>query len=224
MSRALVDAGSIRPWFLRCSSSYFHRAGCGPFHSVIPRALRLAPDWRKSGVKYDLPEPTLEPLDGWARFTTVVDPSLMPSFVSGEPNGQRLRVRYFRRVDDSALVGKAWFGPGTEGPPRHAHGGSIAALLDEAMGFAAWSAGHAVLAARVSIDFRDMLPIGTEALFEASVESVNGRKVVTRSRLYGPRDVDFATAEGLFLMLDAEKLGGKSTGALPSTEGDDQSE
>ena len=175
-------------------------------------------------MKYDLPEPALEPLDGWVAIKGTVDAGRMPSFVSGEPDGHRLRIRYYRRAHDSMFVGKAWFGPGTEGPPGHAHGGSMAALLDEAMGLAAWAAGHAVLAVRVTIDFRAMLPLGTEALFEAFVEKVNGRKVVTRGRLYGADDVEFATGEGLFLMLDAERLGGLSANPLARSHGETESE
>lgn len=133
---------------------------------------------------------------------------LLPAFVSGDPEGDRLRVRYFLRDSDRALVGKVWFGPGCEGPPGHAHGGSIAALLDEVMGLAGWVAGHMVVAAQVTINFREMLPLGTEATFEACVDEVAGRKVITRSRLYGPGDVTFGDGTGLFLMLSAEKFAG----------------
>src|ERR1700709_466682 len=41
-------------------------------------------------------------------------------FASGERGGDRLRVRYFWRGGDRPLVGRAWFGPGAEGPPGHA--------------------------------------------------------------------------------------------------------
>ena len=38
------------------------------------------------------------------------------SFVSPGESGKRLRIAYFRRPSDEALVGRAWFGPETEGP------------------------------------------------------------------------------------------------------------
>jgi len=110
-------------------------------------------------------------------------------------------VRYFTDAE-GRLVGKAWFGPGALGPPGHAHGGSIAAVLDEAMGAAAWLAGHRAVAVHLATDFRRMLPLGTDAIFEAWIERVDGRKVSTRSRLFGPDGETSAEASALFLVLD----------------------
>jgi acyl-coenzyme A thioesterase PaaI-like protein len=114
-------------------------------------------------------------------------------------------VAYFRDRG-GRLVGRAWFGPGAEGPPEHAHGGSVAAVLDEAMGAAAWMAGYPVVAARLSVDFRRMLPLGTDCLLEAWVDGVEGRKVQVRGRLTGEGVELFAEAQGLFIQLDEERL------------------
>ena len=128
------------------------------------------------------------------------------SFVSGEPQGHRLRVRYFRRESDGRLVGRAWFGSGAEGPPGHAHGGSMAAVLDEAMGAAAWMAGHKVVAAQLDTSFRRMLPLGTDATLEAWVEKVDERKVWTRGWLVDGDGQPFAEARALFLKIDPARF------------------
>jgi acyl-coenzyme A thioesterase PaaI-like protein len=127
------------------------------------------------------------------------------SFVSGDPEGETLRVAYFRRTSDDRLVGRAWFGPRSSGPPGHAHGGSMAAVLDEAMGAAAWRAGHISVAASLQTEFRSMLPLGTDALLEAWVERHEGRKVFTRGLLRGDDGRLFAEATALFIRLDAER-------------------
>lgn len=146
--------------------------------------------------------PEVVPEPGW----TPIEPPRLEggrgSFVSGNPEGDRLRVRYFRRPDDRRLVGRAWFGPGAEGPPGHAHGGSIAAVLDEAMGAAAWTEGHIVVAVRLDTSFQRMLPLGTDATLEAWVDRVEGRKVWTRGRLLDAGGEPFATAEALFVKPD----------------------
>ena len=126
------------------------------------------------------------------------------SFVSGEPGNERLRVAYYRR-GDGRLVGRAWFGPGALGPPGHAHGGAVAAVLDEAMGAAAWQAGLIGVAARLATDFRNMLPLGTDALFEAWVEEHEGRKVRTAGRLTGEDGTVYAEARALFVRLDPDR-------------------
>jgi acyl-coenzyme A thioesterase PaaI-like protein len=145
----------------------------------------------------------LAPEEGWTKLNLPI----MPRFVSGEPNGDRFRVRYFRRQHDGALVGKAWFGPGVQGPPGHAHGGSMAALLDEVMGLSAWISGHTVVAARIRVNFSQMLPLGTIITFEGWVHKVEGKKVTARGRLVGPNNKIHAQGEGLFVILDAEQFG-----------------
>ena len=155
-----------------------------------------------------VPDPTLTPVDPFPRLAGG------GAFVSGDPQSDRLRVRYFHRKADGVLVALVWFGPGTEGPPGHAHGGSVASALDEAMGGAAWHAGYPVVAARISIDFRQMVPIGLEATVEARVEQVDGRKIRARGRLTGPDGTVYADGEGLFIVLQPdqlERLGGGFT-------------
>lgn len=155
--------------------------------------------------------PDLSPEPGWSPpgplLSRIYGPQRkVPSFVSGEPEGDRIRVAYYRRDDDGALVGKAWFGPGCEGPPRHAHGGSMSALMDEVLGFAGWEAGHPVMAAQLVVDFRNLLPLGIVTRFEGHVESVAGRKVRTRGRLWDGDSTVFAEATGLFLIVRPEVL------------------
>jgi acyl-coenzyme A thioesterase PaaI-like protein len=151
--------------------------------------------------------PEVVPEPGW----TPIEPPRLEggrgSFVSGEPEGDRLRVRYFRRPGDRRLVGRAWFGPGAGGPPGHAHGGSIAAVLDEAMGAAAWTEGHVVVAVRLDTRFERMIPLGTDTLLEAWVDRVEQRKVWTLGRLLDAEGVSFASAEALFVKLDPARFG-----------------
>ena len=150
--------------------------------------------------------PDVVPEAGWIPVKPFRLEGGRASFVSGEPGGDRLRVRYFRRESDGRLVGRAWFGPGAQGPPGHAHGGSMAAVLDEAMGAAAWLAGHLVVAVRLDTNFRRLLPLGTDTRLEAWVERSEGRKVWTRGRLLGDDGEPFAEAEALFLEIDFERF------------------
>lgn len=150
--------------------------------------------------------PEIVPREDWS---PVEPPNLeggRGSFVSGEPGGGRLRVAYFRQPEREGLVGRAWFGPGAEGPPGHAHGGSIGAVLDEAMGSSAWLDGYPVVAAHLEVDFRRMLPLGTDALLEARVDRVAGRKVHCKGRLTDEEGRPFAEGSGLFIVLDPDHL------------------
>lgn len=145
--------------------------------------------------------PTPQPEPGWVEFWPFPDSGPNVSFVSQGPTGGRLRVAYYKRVSDDRLMGRAWFGPETEGPPGHAHGGSIAAVLDEALGAAAWAAGFPVVVANLHVDFRLLVPLGTDASFEAWVDRAEGRKIHTRVRLFGPAGDVLAEGRALCVIL-----------------------
>ena len=149
--------------------------------------------------------PDLSGEPGWTTTLLPTDVGIV-SYVSGEPEGERLRVRYFRDADGK-LRGRVWFGPGTQGPPEHAHGGSIASILDEAMGGAAWMGGHPAVALELTTRFRQMIPLGTVATLTAEIAGTDGRKIRTRGRLEGPDGTLFAEGEALFLALDAARMG-----------------
>ena len=123
------------------------------------------------------------------------------SFVDGDDEGNRLRLRMFVRESDCRMFSKAWFGPQAEGPPGHAHGGSMAAVLDHTMRVAAWVAGYQVLAASITIDFRKKLPLGEIVTVETWVSGRDGKKVSTEGRIYGAdRDAPYSTGEGTFIL------------------------
>lgn len=146
------------------------------------------------------------PEPGWA-------PAALPflalenTFVSGDPSGKRLTIRYFRRDEDGSLRAKVLFGDHAQGPPGHVHGGAMAGIMDEAMGGAAWLAGHPVVAAQLEITFRELLPLATRALVKAQVTGVEGRKVHTRAFLTNTAEtVIHCQATGLFVVLDRSQL------------------
>ncbi|HEY5674223.1 MAG TPA: PaaI family thioesterase [Malonomonas sp.] len=132
-------------------------------------------------------------------------PSLVGSslrFISGDPEGQRFRARYFRKPDRS-LVARIWFGPETEGPPGHAHGGSMAAVLDEVLGLAAWSAGHPVVVGNLNVSFRNLLPLLQVVQVDSEVVSVSGRKILVRGKIHAGDGTIFATADCLCIEIQA---------------------
>ena len=86
-----------------------------------------------------------------------------------------------------------------QGPPGHAHGGSLATLLDEAMGIAAWYQGHRVLAVNLNINFRRAVPLHEMVTVCGRVERAEGRKVYAVGRLTLPDGTVAVEATGLFV-------------------------
>jgi acyl-coenzyme A thioesterase PaaI-like protein len=117
---------------------------------------------------------------------------------TGERQRQFLSLRYFKRPDGS-LAAVASFGPLSEGAPGRAHGGAILTALDEALGAAAWHAGHRVLTARLSTDFRLSVPLGAELLVETRLLGRRHRAVDLEGRLVDAEGRVYANAEGRFI-------------------------
>jgi len=137
---------------------------------------------------------------GWERFDA---PALVGNslrFVSGEPEGDRFRVSYFKNTEEQ-LVARAWFGPETEGPPGHAHGGAMAAVLDEVLGLAAWAAGHPIVVGNLNIHFRQLLPLMTVMQVNSEIVRVDGRKVLVHGKIIDADGAVYAEADCLCVSL-----------------------
>jgi acyl-coenzyme A thioesterase PaaI-like protein len=101
--------------------------------------------------------------------------------------GERIRTRFT-------------FGQAQQGPPGHAHGGAVSAILDEAMGVSVWLGGHQAMAANLNVDFVAPIPLGVEVEVEAWVTEVDGRKSSAKGRMVRAADgVLLAQATSLFV-------------------------
>ncbi|MCB0919850.1 MAG: PaaI family thioesterase [Actinobacteria bacterium] len=150
---------------------------------------------------------------GWAPVDMPAE-VMEDSFVSGDRSGRRLTLRYYTD-DDGSMMAKVLVGAGAQGPPGHAHGGSMAALLDETMGGAAWMSGYMVVAAELNVTFKKMLPLGTRCLVRSRVSNATGRKVRTEGVVTDERGTVYSTATGLFITLDREAFGDLSGKVFP---------
>jgi acyl-coenzyme A thioesterase PaaI-like protein len=150
-----------------------------------PPDVEIGPDWEPFHLPFDI---------GSGRSM----------FVETE-SGPTIRMRFFKRRSDNALVGRVWFGEATFGPPGFAHGGVVAFVLDEAMGAAAWLAGYPCIAANLNVDFLEMTPLGRDCFVEAKVEEVRPTRLalsVTLS-LDGKRLV---RGRGVFPRINRERM------------------
>lgn len=163
--------------------------------------------------------PDLSGGPGWSEIELPVSYGQGTSFLHGSEDSDRLRFRYFRNETDHSFMARVWFGPATEGPPGHAHGGSLAAVLDEAMGFAVWLAGHKAVSARIAVDYLKMLPLGTVTIVEARVEKARGRKITTKGMIRDTNGTVFTKAQGLFIAIDPARFGQLSNLRFPQEMG-----
>lgn len=143
---------------------------------------------------------------GWVPVDPFPEGPATRSFVSGTAARDRTRVAYFRERSSDHLRACVWFGLTTEGPPDSVHGGAIAAVLDEAMGAACWMNHHPVVGARITINYRHMVPLGFSGQVDAWLDHIERRKCFVLSRLTDEAGKVYAEGEALFIKLTQEQL------------------
>jgi hypothetical protein len=111
-------------------------------------------------------------------------------------------------VDRNAgiVVGEVCFGRAFEGAPGIAHGGFVAAVLDEALGMASALSGGPCMTAELTTRYRTHTPIATVLRIEARLDAVDGRKVFTSGEIYAG-ETRIAEASGVFISVGADKFG-----------------
>lgn len=161
-------------------------------------AVRVRPD-------LDAPQQpvSLKPEPGWRAFGTMQADLLRP-FLTGDSD--RLTIQYWADAAND-LVAKVRFGAGSEGPPGHAHGGSIATVLDELMGGACWLRGFSALAGTLTVRYRKPVYLGLVGVAHSRVLGIEGRRILTASTLYGEDGALYAEAEGTYVIVPALAIG-----------------
>jgi len=97
-------------------------------------------------------------------------------FGCGQANLFGLQAELERR-DDGSVAGRVFVKQDHQGPPGYAHGGILAAALDEAMSLAAGDGSDPAVTARLELDLRAPAAIGTFLELQATVEPVGDRRL-----------------------------------------------
>ena len=137
------------------------------------------------------------------------------SFVSGDPNADRLIVEYYFNKDSGHLYAKIRFGKYAQGPPNHVHGGAIAAAFDEAMGATAWANGYPALSCSIQVEFLCPLKLDSEVLLDAWIGKCVARKVWIYAGIWDHAGTLYAEAIGLYIKQTKERF--REMGDIPES-------
>jgi len=116
----------------------------------------------------------------------------------GNPAGLGLR---FARAGDR-IHASLRLEPKHQGAPGFAHGGVIAAALDDTVGTLLLVLRKPAVTAKLEIDYRRPAFIGRDYQLEAWTEGVDGRKLHLRGELREPDGTVVAEARALFLTVE----------------------
>lgn len=109
----------------------------------------------------------------------------------------------FRVREDDVVGTRARFDDRHQGAPHYAHGGLVAAVLDDACGYVSFVVTRMFVTAHLEVDYRRPVVLGTDYDVRAWCESIDGRKVSVSAELTDGDGV-VAQASGLFVTVDVE--------------------
>lgn len=107
---------------------------------------------------------------------------------------------------DTEVVAEVVYGDAYEGPPGHVHGGLIAAIFDEVLGFAQALSGAPGMTGKLEITYRAPTPLHTPLRVVGRFERIDGRKIFTTGTIHAG-DRLCAEAKGLFISVRPERFG-----------------
>jgi acyl-coenzyme A thioesterase PaaI-like protein len=122
-------------------------------------------------------------------------------FGCGPRNQAGLHLRC--HVTEEGVAGRFRLEHHHEGGPGVAHGGIVAAVLDDLLGCLIYRLGRPMVTARLEVDYRRPLPLATEVDAVARITTTEGRKAWTEGELSDQTGI-YAQARGLFIGVDLE--------------------
>ncbi|GAB5489985.1 MAG: PaaI family thioesterase [Phototrophicaceae bacterium] len=106
-------------------------------------------------------------------------------------------------LEGDAYVAHYTFKPHQQGPHNIAHGGAVAALLDEAMTATVFKSGLGpAFTVNLNVSYRAPIYIGEQISIFGKIRSIDGRKIFLHTEIYLPNDTLATEAEGLFIRLE----------------------
>ena len=124
----------------------------------------------------------------------------------------------FSVKDDHSVFADVAFDASKEGGKGIVHGGAVAAVLDEAMGAAAYEAGQPGYTVTMTYNYQSHIPLYETSHIRAWVAKIEGKKIFTACDVTLPDGTVAVTGNGLFIASEKLKAQIDSKPYLPENE------
>lgn len=131
----------------------------------------------------------------------IVDHALADRAVAGAANPTSIDITTTRAGEEAHAT--VCFGPAFEGAPGRVHGGLVAAAFDDLTGYALAVVQQPGFTARLTISYRQPVPVATPIAFRAWIRAHEGRKLYVDAEATID-DQLLASAEALFILVDRD--------------------
>jgi uncharacterized protein (TIGR00369 family) len=142
-------------------------------------------------------------------------------FGCGQDNSQGMHLKFTYNEEGKSFVARFRLARRYTGPPGYAHGGIIAAILDEAMGKPNRLRQVVAMTAEMTVQYLKPVPLGEPLIAEARERRVRGRVYLREGEIRNRQGAVLARAQGKFVAIDPHKMFAKhlqDTKGIPGTE------
>ena len=127
-------------------------------------------------------------------------------FACGKDNPHGMHLKFFLGDDGKQFVSRFRLSERFWGPPKHAHGGIIATILDEAMGKVNKLRHVVALTKEITIDYLKPVPLNQPLRVESRERSMRGRQHINVAEILNQKGEVLARGRGLFIAIDPHKM------------------
>jgi len=127
-------------------------------------------------------------------------------FGCGKDNPQGMRLKFVHDEAGKRFVAHFRLGRRFTGPPRHAHGGIIALILDEAMSKSSKLRNVMAPTMELTVRYLKPVPLGEPLTASGWEVRVRGREHLRAAEIRNQSDELLATARGKFKAVDVDRM------------------
>jgi len=127
-------------------------------------------------------------------------------FGCGRDNPEGMRLKFVHDESTHHFIAHFTLGRRFTGPPRHAHGGIIAAILDEAMSKPSKLRNVLAPTMELTVRYLKPVPLGQKLIASGWEVRVRGREHLRAAEIRNEQDEVLATSRGRFKAVDPERM------------------
>ncbi len=127
-------------------------------------------------------------------------------FACGKDNPHGMHLKFYLNDAGDRFLCRLKLPQRYWGPPKHAHGGIIATILDEARGKVNKLRHVIALTSRMEVQYLKPVPLGKPLMVESWESSVRGRRHVNVAEIRNDKGETLAKGRAVFIAIDPHKM------------------
>ncbi len=136
-------------------------------------------------------------------------------FGCGKDNPHGMHLKFFYHEETDSFVARFRLAQRDWGPPKHAHGGIIATVLDEAMGKVNKLKHVIALTREMTVEYLKPVPLHKPLLVEGRSKYIRGRRHVNVGEIRNEKGEVLARGRATFVAIDPHKMFAKYLKRVP---------